>query len=484
MNEPNRNANSGLGGRGWLLPLVYLSSNWVSLLGVAAVTTATVFWLFLLPTTLGGHAENPYLGILAFLGLPLLFSAGLVLIPLGMWWKRKQERESGSYPHDLPALAWRSHSVRKLVYFIAGATFVNVIVASQLSYSAVGYMDSVSFCGQTCHTVMQPEFTAYQNSPHARVECVKCHIGPGASWFVRSKLSGVGQVFAATFHTYPRPIPVPVRNLRPAQETCEACHWPQKYGADRVEVIPNFASDEHNTLTKTVLLMKIGVGDRGIGIHGAHLGPGVVIRYAHSDEARQTIPWVEYSGPKGKQVYATPGARTSGLPVRQMDCIDCHNRPTHTYELPERGIERAMNDGQISASLPFVRKKAVEILKAAYASPEQAEQKIPAAFEKFYQTKYPQVWLEHRKDVVAASQAALALWSRNVFPDMKVTWGTYPNNLGHTDFPGCFRCHDGAHMARTGESITQDCDACHTLLAADEANPKILAELGVVQTKR
>jgi NapC/NirT cytochrome c family, N-terminal region len=478
MNETQRNAKA------WLSPFVYLCSNWVSLLGVAAVTTATVFWLFLLPTTFSGHAENPYVGILAFLGLPLLFIAGLVLIPLGMWWKRKQERAAGSYPRDFPVLAWRSHRLRRLVYFIAGATFVNVIVASQLTYSAVTYMDSVSFCGQTCHTIMQPEFTAYQNSPHSRVECVQCHIGPGASWFVRSKLSGVGQVFATAFHSYPRPIPVPVRNLRPARETCEACHWPQRFDTDRLRIIPEFASDEHNTLKQTVLLMKVGGGDRGIGIHGAHLGPGVVIRYAHSDEARQNIPWVEYSGPKGKQVYATAGARTEGLPIREMDCIDCHNRPTHTFELPERAVDQAMNDGRISPSLPFGRKKAVEILKVAYASRQQAARRIPDDFAKFYQDKYPQIWSENRKQVVASGQAVLALWSRNVFPDMKVTWGTYPNNVGHTDFPGCFRCHDGAHMTAKEQSITQDCDACHTLLATDEANPKILTDLGVAEAKR
>jgi hypothetical protein len=275
-----------------------------------------------------------------------------------------------------------------------------------------------------------------------------------------------------------------VRNLRPARETCEACHWPQRFDTDRLRIIPEFAADEHNTFKQTVLLMKVGGGSRGIGIHGAHLGPGVVIRYAHSDEARQTIPWVEYSGPKGKQVYATPGVRTEGLPIREMDCIDCHNRPTHTYELPERGVDRVMNDGQISPSLPFARKKAIEILKVSYSSRQEAARRIPADFEKFYQEKYPQVWLEHRKDVISAGQAVLALWSHNVFPDMKVTWGTYPNNLGHMDFPGCFRCHDGAHVAAKGQSITQDCDACHTLLATDEANPKILIDLGMAEAKR
>jgi hypothetical protein len=344
-------------------------------------------------------------------------------------------------------------------------------------------MDSVTFCGETCHTVMQPEYTAYQNSPHARVECVKCHIGPGASWFVKSKLSGVGQVLAVTFRTYSTPIPTPVRSLRPARETCEACHWPQKYGEDRLQVIDKFADDQANTLTKTVLLMKIGGGNRGIGIHGTHLGPGVAIRYAHADEGRQNIPWIEYNGPGGKTVYATPEAKPDGggLPIREMDCVDCHNRPTHAYELPERAVDRVMNAGRISPSLPFAKKRAVEILKASYGTRDEAAQKIPAAFESYYRDNYPAIWAQRRAEVTSAAGQVLAIYDRNIFPAMKVTWGTYPNNIGHTDSPGCFRCHDGNHAAKDGRSVTQDCNACHNLLAMDEANPKVLTDLGIVE---
>jgi hypothetical protein len=467
----------------WLSPLIYLSNNWLSLAGVVLVTTATVFWLFLLPTTLRGGTDNPYVGILAFLALPAPFFVGLALIPLGMLRKRKQHRYAGLYPPDFPPLSWGNRELRKLAYFITATTVVNIAVASQLTYGAVSYMDSVTFCGQTCHNVMQPEFTAYQNSPHSKVECVKCHIGPGASWFVRSKLSGVGQVVAVTFNTYPRPIPTPVRNLRPARETCEACHWPQKYGEDRLRVISKFADDEHNTLTKTVLLMKIGGGNRGIGIHGTHLGPGVKIRYAHTDEARQSIPWVEYDGPDGKRAFMTPDAKIAGLPVREMDCMDCHNRPTHTYELPDAGLDRAMNSGAVSASLPFAKEEALEILKTNYNSREDAAQRIPATFAGFYEKQYPDVWAHHRDEVTRSAQEVLALWNRNVFPEMKVTWGAYPNNLGHMDFPGCFRCHDGSHSAKDGMSISQDCNACHNLLAVDDPNPKILSDLGVVEPK-
>jgi len=471
--------------RGWLSPLVHLSNNWMSLVGVIIVTTATVFWLFLLPVTLRGETTSPYIGILVFLVLPAPFFAGLIMIPLGIWLKRKREGRSGIYPPDFPTLTWHNFELRKLTYFFGATTVLNLAIASQLTYGAVNYMDGVTFCGETCHTVMQPEFTAYQNSPHSRVECVKCHIGPGAGWFVKSKLSGVGQVIAVTFHTYPTPIPTPVHNLRPARETCEQCHWPQKYGEDRLKVIPKYATDETNTLSKTVLLMKIGGGNKGIGIHGTHLGPGVTITYGHSDEARQNIPWVRYDN-KGKITeYATPDAKPNGagLTERTMDCMDCHNRPAHSYDLPERGVDKAMNSGLISATLPFAKKKAVEILKAPYLSRDEAEQKIPAAFAKYYQDSYPAIWAQRQADIAASGKEVLAVYLRNIFPEMKVTWGAYPINLGHEDFPGCFRCHDGAHVNKAGDSITQDCNACHNLLAQDEANPKVLTDLGIEESK-
>ncbi len=478
-------SNSERRAGGWLSPVIHLCNNWISLAGVVLVTTATILWIFLLPITIHGETDNPYLGILAFLVIPAPFFAGLVMIPLGMWVKRKREGRAAVYPPEFPPLNWQNHELRKLVYFFGGATLINLAIASQLGYGAVSYMDSVTFCGQTCHAVMQPEYTAYQNSPHSRVECVKCHIGPGAGWFVKSKLSGAGQVLAVAFNTYPRPIPAPVHNLRPARETCEACHWPQKYGEDRVRVITKFAEDETNSATKTVLLLKIGGGNHGVGIHGTHLGVGVRIRYGHSDEARQTIPWVEYDVNGKKTVYAAEGAKPdgAGLAIREMDCMDCHNRPSHAYELPDRGLDRAMNAGQVSAALPFAKKEGLEILKAQYASREEAAQRIPAAFERYYQEKYPQIWAERQAEVKASSLGVLDIWNRNIFPAMNVTWGRYPINIGHTDFPGCFRCHDDAHKAQGGATIAQDCGTCHNLLAMDETNPKILTELGVTEPK-
>jgi hypothetical protein len=468
-----------------LSPLVHLSNNWISLIGVVVVTTATIFWLFLLPTTMRGDVHNPYNGILAFLALPALFFLGLILIPLGIYLRNRREHRRGLYPAAFPPLTLKNVEFRRLLTFIGVTTFVNIVIASQLAYGAVSYMETQSFCGQTCHTVMKPEYTAYQSSPHSRVECVQCHIGPGESWFVRSKLSGIRQVFAVTFHTYETPIPTPVRNLRPARETCEACHWPQKYGEDRLRVIDKFGDDETNSPNKTVLLMKIGGGNHGIGIHGTHLGVGVKIRYGYSDVQRQTIPWIEYNGPAGKTVYRADGAPADakGLTVREMDCMDCHNRPSHGYKLPDRAVDDAMVAGDLSTSLPFAHKKSIEILKAGYLNTEAATARIPAAFEAFYRDTYPAIYKDRQPEVERSARNLLAIYNRNVFPEMKVTWGTYPNNIGHTDFPGCFRCHDDSHASSDGRKVTQDCGACHSLLATEEAAPKILTDLGLVESK-
>lgn len=473
--------------RASLSPLVYLSNNWLSLFGVVLVTTAVVFWLFLLPTSLRDEVDNPYIGILGFLILPAVFFGGLALIPLGIYIRFRRERRRGVYPRDFPVLDLHHREFRRLLSFLAAATMANAVIAGQLTYRAVTYMDSVTFCGQTCHTVMQPEFTAYQNSPHSRVDCVKCHIGPGASWFVRSKLSGAGQVFAVAFKTYHRPIPTPVRSLRPARETCEACHWPQKFDGERLRVLTRFAADETNTRTQTVLMMHIGGANgtpgKEAGIHGVHLGPGVVIEYAHSDNERQAIPWVRRRDRSGAAtVYLAPGAPPDAgdkLPRRVMDCMDCHNRPTHTFELPEGAVDRAMAAGDISAALPFAKKQGVEILKKPYRSRAEALSAIPAAFENYYKGSQPSIYAERRSEIARSAQALAGIFSRNVFPDMRVSWGVHPNNLGHTDFPGCFRCHDDAHVSGDGKKITQDCTSCHNPLAVEEASPKILTDLGI-----
>ena len=465
--------------REWLRPVVYLANNWISLIGVMLVTTGGILWLFLLPATFRTHSQDPYAGILQFMVLPAVFFAGLGLIPLGIW----RVKRKGRLPEVFPPLEMANPRFRRLLAFVGAATVANLVIGTTLLYGAVSYMESVSFCGQACHTVMKPEFTAYQNSPHARVACVECHIGPGANWFVKSKISGSWQVVSVTFNLYPRPIPTPIENLRPARETCEVCHWPQKYGGDRVRVINSYADDEKVTRAQSVLLMHIGGGNGYEGIHGAHMGPGVEIRYAHSDPQRQKIPWVEYRGSDGKTyVFRSEGHASDGpggLPVRVMDCMDCHNRPSHSFELPGKAVDRALDEGLIDRTLPFARRTALEAIQREYATAAESEREIPARFLAFYEQSYPEIYAKRREDIERSARGALAIYSRNVFPEMLVKWGTYFNNIGHADFDGCFRCHDWRESKPAGRSITQDCDVCHKTLAQEEVNPKILSDLGL-----
>ena len=467
----------------WLRPLVYLGSNLISLIGVVLVTTAGILWLLLLPSFYNEQITNPYLGILQYLALPLVFFVGLLLIPLGIWLYNRKRRKTGDTGPFLP----RGGELRRLGMFFVITSFLNIVIGSHLLYGAVSYMDTDQFCGKSCHTVMQPEYVAYSHSPHARVACVDCHIGPGASWFVRSKISGTGQLFAVLLNTYPTPIPSPVKNLRPARDTCERCHWPERFSGDLFFTRTHYADDEQNTAASTVGLMRVGGQNwRGtIGIHGAHVDARGHMDYISTDGKRQVIPQVTYTGADGKvTVYTASDAKLkpeqlANAEHRRMDCMDCHNRPTHIFQMPETAVDQAMMTGNISPKLPFIKKQAVAALKQDYKDRDTGAREIASSLNGFYQTKYPQTYSGDAGQLKNAITAVQTIYLQNVFPEMKVTWGTYPNNLGHMEFTGCFRCHDGNHTSSDGRTISNDCATCHDLLAVEEKNPKILSDLGM-----
>lgn len=452
----------------------------LSLTGSAIATaSAILFLVFFSLDTLGLHG-HPYFGILAYLIVPALFVVGLLLIPIGVHRARRSAKAGGEFP----VLDFNHPSVRNRFLVFFALTVVNVVIVAVATYKAVEVMDTTEFCGKACHSVMAPEHTAFQRGAHASVRCVDCHIGPGAGWFVKSKLSGSWQLVSVTFDLYPTPIPTPVHNLRPARDTCEQCHWPQKFVGDKLKVLTKYKEDEGNTELKTVLLLRVGgiQGRESKGIHW-HVDPANRIRY-RSDETREEIYEVERTNGAGEverwlAADAKEGEKATGGVWREMDCVDCHNRPTHAFDLPERAIDRALEEGRIARDLPWVKKTAVAIMKADYPSREAAEQAIPQALADYYRKEQPQVFSARQADVAAAGAATRDAWLRNVFPAMKVTWGTHPNNIGHEDFPGCFRCHDDGHKDREGKAISQECEACHAILAMEETDPKILADLGM-----
>jgi hypothetical protein len=464
-------------------PAFYLSQNLISRTGVVLTTASGITLLFTFASLIFGFQPDPYAGIIVYMIVPAVFVFGLILIPIGIYRDLRKRRRQGTLPATYPTVDFSHQSVRRTVLFIAVMTAVNIPIFAFATYRGTQFMESTQFCGKTCHKVMDPEYTAYQRSPHARVACVECHIGPGAPWFVRSKLSGSYQVLAVTFNLYPRPISTPIHNLRPARETCEQCHWPERFSGDKLVIRTKFADDEKNSSTKTVLLVHIGgrnPDSKLVGIHGRHLG---LVSYLPADGKRQEIPWVSYRNADGSVIeYASTDTPPKADLVahgerRTMDCMDCHNRPTHTFDMPESAVNREMAADRISPALPFIHKEAIELLKVNYPSRLAAEKELPRALGEYYRKNYFAIYNSQRAAIEQAAKGILYIYEGNVFPEMNITWGTYPNNLGHNDFPGCFRCHDGDHKSKDGKEITQDCNACHSLLAMDEPDPKVLHEL-------
>lgn len=453
----------------------------VSLLG-AAITSASaaMFLTLFVAESLGVHG-GPYLGIISFIVIPSLFVFGLALIPAGTWLQRRRVRLGGETAGFLPIIDLNVNRTRNLALLVVALTMINVVVLAVATYKGIEVMETTAFCGQTCHSVMNPEFTTYQRSPHARVACVDCHIGPGADWFVKSKLSGSWQLVSVNLNLYPRPIPSPVHNLRPARETCEQCHWPNKFVGDRLKIITHYQDDEANTQVKTVLGVRVG-GRQGTisqGIHW-HVDPGVQIRY-RSDEKRENVYEIELSKADGTRKRfvgpeaSTPAAKSEAW--RIMDCVDCHNRPTHIYRMPQTELDRALEEGRIARSLPFVRREGLKALQLDYPSQEEARSKIGETIRGFYGANYPALVASAKDTIDAAATALSDIYCWNVFPSMNIRWGTYPNHIGHQYTPGCFRCHDGDHKAADGDAISQDCGTCHAVLAMDEPDPPILKEL-------
>ena len=482
--------------------LLALSRHPLSLAGSALTTASALLILTLFGVGLIGFTGGPYVGIITFVILPSVFLVGLALIPLGIALDKRRARRAAGRGEPVPSAAFpvidlNIDRTRKIFLWFVALTCVNVMILSLATYKGVEVMDSTEFCGTTCHSVMTPEFTTYQRSPHSHVNCVSCHIGPGADWFVKSKLSGSWQLAAVTFNLYPRPIAAPVKNLRPARETCEQCHWPTKFVGDTLKIITHYADDEASTERKTVLLMRVG-GLQGRTSHGIHwhVDPSIRIRY-RSDPAREKIGEVELTradgtvemfraqeGTPGGPASRTPGGTATGpdngdahAEWRVMDCVDCHNRPSHVYRMPQDELDRAIQIEAIDRSLPFVRREGLKALQGSYGSHEEAKEEIRTKLRSFYATSYPEAAAAKSQQIESAADAMGEIYATNVFPSMKIGWGTYPNHIGHQNSPGCFRCHDDEHKTAAGKTIFQDCATCHTPLAMDEENPEILKQL-------
>ena len=469
-----------------------LYKNPISLAGLAlaVVAFANILFLFFLDSL--SHVSSPYVGILAYMVAPAFMVLGLLAIPVGIVIERRRRYRHTGDVSKYGKLDLNNPAQRSAVAFVLSFVVIFALMSAVGSYKAYEFTDSTKFCGQLCHSVMHPEFVAYEASPHARVACVECHVGSGASWYVKSKLSGIRQVYYTALGTYPRPIPTPVHNLRPAADTCEQCHWPKKFWGAQLKVFPHFGTDEQNTPRVLRLLIKTGGGDPSLGqgtggIHW-HMNISNKITYFASDEQRQVIPWVRLEDSKGNVTEFVSKdnppnqAQIDKADKRRMDCIDCHNRPTHIYLPPDVSVDRAMAAGSIDPSLPFIKAQGVDALVADYKTQDEGTKAIADKITKYYQDKYPQIASAKSDKVSAAVTELQRIYTTTFFPTMKVNWKTHPNNIGHMYYPGCFRCHDGNHVSKDGRVISKDCNACHTLLDQEEGQSH-LAQVQAQQFK-
>ena len=437
-------------------------------LGSAFLILASLVW------SLSLQQPSPYVGIITYMVFPGFLTFGVLLFLYGMRRESLRRRRLGTtealpYPRlDLNDPAQR----KRFAVALLGGGLLFVLLAF-VGYNAFLFTESVTFCGRVCHTVMQPEYTAYLNSPHARVRCVECHVGSGAKWYVKSKFTGLYQVYAVIFHTYETPIPVPIKSLRPARETCEECHWPQKFYGAQLLQIPHYRYDEKNTPEQISLLIKTGGGSDKLGskagIHW-HMIIDNSVTFAATDPALQNIPWISVRNRDGKVTEyvdrtskLTP-QQLAALPRHVMDCMDCHNRPSHNFPAPETAVDKAMQVNLIATDLPWMKKEAVDALVQDYPDREAAHKGIGDRITSYYEKNYPDVAKAKAAEIHSSEDAICAIYDRSVFPAMKVNWKTYTVNIGHRNWNGCFRCHDGNHVTSDGKVLSnKDCTLCHTM---------------------
>ena len=462
-----------------------LWSNRISIFGVALTTVSALIIIISIFLNILDIKFSPYQNLVAYVFFLLMFIIGLALMPIGAWlWRKKGHHEEDGIVDPLKIDFSNPTHVRGVLFFIAMSA-LNVIIFSVVFYKTYHFTESNTFCGTLCHTVMYPEYKAHSRSPHSRVNCVDCHIGSGASWFVKAKISGIWQVIAVLTGSYERPIPSPVENLRPARDTCEQCHWPQVFHGNRLKIYKRLNNEDVDINDPRITIVSVNIGGLNTktgkfeGIHW-HVGDQNKVEYQAVDKKRRKIKRVRVTdGKTGKvtEFVKKEIKDPKGIAEwRTMDCIDCHNRPTHIYDIPEDAVDRLLLDGKMTIELPDIRKISLKSLKGKYKSQAEAKKGMLVYFKKFYAENHKDIAESRKKDIENAALMVYTIYENNVFPKMNVNFGTYLNHIGHkhdNEVAGCFRCHDDEHEDKDGNTIAQDCDKCHSILAEDEKISKL-----------
>ena len=457
------------------MPFLSRFRNWISWTGLVLAASALFAFCLLFAIDLFAGHRNPYVGILGDVVAPFFFLAGLLIALLGalLHWRRERRALRAATPLTLKIDLSRPRD-RKILAIFAAASVIFLFVTAVGSYQTYHYTESAQFCGQTCHVPMEPEAVASQQTAHAKIECASCHVGPGAAAYFKTKLNGVKQLYHTVRNDYDRPIRMTAANPRPAQAICEQCHWPDKYVGNIVRTFQHYLSDEKNTPFGVRLLLNVGGGDAANGPQGGihwHMNIANRIEYIATDEQRLTIPWVRMTKANGEVTeYKTPDFKLDSTKhrVQRMDCMDCHSRPAHKMKTPNDAVDLALQTGRLDPQVPWVKAKVVAALVQPYKTRSEAEQKIAATLH----AAYP--------DPAQANpiiEEAQAIYRANFFPEVKTDWRTHPDFIGHKTWNGCFRCHDGNHVAADGKKsiAASNCNSCHLVVA--QGSPDALKQI-------
>lgn len=469
-----------------------LFRNYISFTGFAiAAASLTSIGLLILIELTGSAGDNPYSDLVTFILVPSILGFGIFIALAGALWERRRRRKySVSGIAAFPILDLNDPRRRRTFLVFLCVAFAFLFITAFGSYRAYEYTESVTFCGQACHNVMKPEFIAYNASAHAKIRCVECHVGGGAQAYVRSKFNGMHQLYGVITGHFNRPIDTPVRNMREATETCQKCHWSEKYYGDQLRVFDHYEYDENNSLNQTRMLIKVGGGDpKGGPVGGIHWHMNIAneVTFIASDEKRQIIPWVRMKDQNGKIVdYISKTSDLSSQQIersekRRMDCIDCHSRPAHNYLSPNQAVDQSLDAGTLDVSLPFLKAKAVETLSKPYNTNDEAVATIASDINDYYSTNYADVYSTKRESIAAAVSELQRIYQTYFFPEMKTDWKASPNNIGHYNVQGCFRCHDGQHFSSDGKVIRNECSICHVTLDQTFNGKTIAAKDGLFQ---
>jgi nitrate/TMAO reductase-like tetraheme cytochrome c subunit len=449
--------------------------NWLSLTGFIVTANSMILILILYLNSVLSVQTNAYLNLYIYLILPVFLALGLLLIPIGVLLNIRKRKAANLQNEPWPVIDLNNRQDWAIVVRIFIITTIFLATTAMGSYHAFEYTQSNEFCGKLCHKVEEPEYITYLHSPHARVTCVGCHVGQGTHWYIKSKLAVLYQVYSVIFNTYPRPIPTPIHNLRPERETCEGCHWPEKFYSRKLRVQRSYLADSANTEWNLSLLMKIGPESKSIGnsesIHW-HINKNFRIEYVSVTRNRESIPWVKLTNLKTGEVKIFNDEENpldakirDTLDKHTMDCMDCHNRASHQFKSAPDYIDNAFVTGLLPKNLPFFKEAAMKALKMPFQDKDIAMHDIRESILNYYSEKHPEVLKSDKQRLIAAIAVIREEYNLNAFPFMRADASKYPNHIGHLESKGCFRCHSDRHKTAKGETISRNCEICHTIIA-------------------